>query len=265
MKRYFVFSDVHGNYDILIKTLEEKGFDINNKNHIIVSLGDNLDRFDKSVEVFKFLKYMKDSNRAILVIGNHEELHLEAIERKEFISNDLVNGVVDTMYSFLKEYLRINVSRDEFISDFNLYSEKLKSIEPYKLINEMIDYYETKKYIFVHGYIPVKKNDKEYSYLDSWREVDKLAFSDSRWLDGQKIYFKYNIYEKDKKIVFGHIPCAISNYYKKNKKKIYLGKLNDDELRKYSDYYIDDHIIALDSYITRTKMLNILVFEEDEL
>ena len=37
MKKYFVFGDVHSFYDELMAALSEKGFDINNPNHLVIS------------------------------------------------------------------------------------------------------------------------------------------------------------------------------------------------------------------------------------
>ncbi|MFI3251938.1 MAG: metallophosphoesterase, partial [bacterium] len=55
MKKYFVFSDVHGHYDELMRDLRLAGFDEKNEEHIIVSCGDNFDRGPKSFEMFVFL------------------------------------------------------------------------------------------------------------------------------------------------------------------------------------------------------------------
>ena len=38
--RYFVVTDVHGFYDEMIEALDIAGFDPNNENHWLISLGD---------------------------------------------------------------------------------------------------------------------------------------------------------------------------------------------------------------------------------
>ena len=53
--KYFVFSDVHGFYDLLIGKLNSEGFDINNPNHMLISLGDNFDRGPQNYLVYSFL------------------------------------------------------------------------------------------------------------------------------------------------------------------------------------------------------------------
>ena len=41
--KYFIFSDVHGEYDALSTALREAGYDSSNKTHKLVSLGDDFD------------------------------------------------------------------------------------------------------------------------------------------------------------------------------------------------------------------------------
>ena len=40
MKKYFITSDPHSYYTVLMKALKKKGFDINNEEHVIVICGD---------------------------------------------------------------------------------------------------------------------------------------------------------------------------------------------------------------------------------
>lgn len=54
-KKYFVVTDVHGFYDEMTSALNEKGFDINNPEHIIISCGDLLDRGPKPKECIDFM------------------------------------------------------------------------------------------------------------------------------------------------------------------------------------------------------------------
>ena len=36
--KYFIFSDIHGEYDKLMRSLDAAGFDLTNPNHTLVSL-----------------------------------------------------------------------------------------------------------------------------------------------------------------------------------------------------------------------------------
>ena len=90
--KVFIMSDIHSFYDEMIKALEEKGFEQNNKEHWLVLNGDGFDRGNKSQEVKDFLDA---TNNKTCVIGNHELLLLEAINRGEFLYHDLTNGTLD--------------------------------------------------------------------------------------------------------------------------------------------------------------------------
>ena len=52
MKKYFIFSDTHSFFTILKKELDRKGFDVNNKNHILILCGDLFDRGNESKEIY---------------------------------------------------------------------------------------------------------------------------------------------------------------------------------------------------------------------
>ena len=58
--KYFVFSDVHGCYNRLCEELEKKGFDENNQDHMLISLGDNFDRGKENYQMLLFLKRKKN-------------------------------------------------------------------------------------------------------------------------------------------------------------------------------------------------------------
>ena len=55
MRSFFVVSDVHSFYSILLKTLDSHGFQVNNPNHILVVCGDIFDRGEESVALYNLL------------------------------------------------------------------------------------------------------------------------------------------------------------------------------------------------------------------
>ena len=65
--RYFIFGDVHGCLNQLKQALENAGFDRENENHTLISLGDNFDRGGLNRGVFNFLVNMP---RIICIKGN---------------------------------------------------------------------------------------------------------------------------------------------------------------------------------------------------
>ena len=78
IKKYFVVTDVHGFYDEMRAALDRAGFDLTNPNHILVSLGDLLDRGRQPKECLEFVLGIPE-NRRILIRGNHEDLMWEMV------------------------------------------------------------------------------------------------------------------------------------------------------------------------------------------
>jgi calcineurin-like phosphoesterase family protein len=95
MATYFCVSDVHSFYYEMMEALNDTGFDINNKNHVFVSLGDLLDRGPDPKECLEFVNSIP-KNRKILIKGNHERLLQECIKTKQFKSHDFYNKTFDT-------------------------------------------------------------------------------------------------------------------------------------------------------------------------
>ena len=56
LTKYFVFSDVHGEYDALINSLRMAGYEGGNPQHKLISLGDAFDRGPNSREVYELFK-----------------------------------------------------------------------------------------------------------------------------------------------------------------------------------------------------------------
>ena len=113
MYKYFIFSDVHGEYDVLIKELKKAGYDQKNPSHKLISLGDNFDRGPKSFEIYRFLR----NQNAYVVAGNHEKLFYEYLV-------GVSDGRFDTEHNGLRETLEAfsgrTLSKDEYDYLFGL-------------------------------------------------------------------------------------------------------------------------------------------------
>ena len=83
MKTYFVTSDIHSFYNLFHKALIEKGFDINNKDHILIICGDCFDRGNESKELLDFIYDLYKQDRLIYIKGNHEDLLEECLYQVE--------------------------------------------------------------------------------------------------------------------------------------------------------------------------------------
>ena len=253
MKEYFVITDVHSFYSIMMAELLKKGFDINNKDHILISCGDNFDRGQEAKEMLKFLYQMYTQDRAILVKGNHESLFEEMVDSGYPSSIDFSNGTYSTL-------LQLQPKMKAYEFDMNHYNHQID-----QLIKEMKDYYETPHYIFVHGWIPIGKDDyNNLLYDPEWRAADPDRFESARWLNGMDMAM-HEIIEPNKIIVCGHWHTSWGNVRKENPglSSVEYKKLADDKNKFYP--YEDEGIIAFDACTAYTKKCNILHFFENEL
>lgn len=191
--KYFVSADVHGFYDEWMSALKDKGFDINNADHKIIVCGDLFDRGRQPKQIIDFI--LSNKEKFILIRGNHEDLMEEMIKRNNGNFADLSNGTSYTIVDLCPEWQ---------ISEFNL-RKIAKETRLQEVLDMCIDYFETKHYIFVHGWIPIIENC--YYYDDEWRNARKERWNKARWTNPVEMY-KYEIYEPNKTIVCGHWHCS---------------------------------------------------------
>lgn len=259
MKTYFVISDIHGFYTLMKEALIEAGFDTNNPEHILISCGDLLDRGEQPLECLSFVNSISD-DRKFLIRGNHEDLLAECLVRKEFGSHDYHNGTVETVTSLCNGKCR---------SIGEVFDTAATNPEYVKYRNSLMDYCAIGKYIFVHGWIPVKleySKDGKFDKLpelyrpmeqvkdENWRNGD---WYQSRWLHGTSMW-KKGITVRGKTIVCGH-------WHTSEAHAKYHGigsEWGDDAC---FDIFRDKGIIALDACTAYSKKVNVLKLTEDEI
>lgn len=237
--KLFVTADIHGFYDEFMKALNESNFEANNPNHLLISLGDAMDRGNKNLEV---IKYLTSIDNKILIRGNHEDLLEQLIKRKAFFTNDVSNGTLNTLFDLAGG--RITGA------DLNYYIDKVLNNDIYNnYMNQLINYYETKNYIFVHGWVP----SVGVYFNNDWRNASAEAWEDARWTDGSKMT-QYRAFEPNKCIVCGHWHCSKWHM-------LYEGK---GEFEDFSPY-ISKEVIALDACTAYSKLVNVLEIEDELL
>lgn len=237
--KYFVLADPHSFYNIMMKELEAKGFDINNNEHKVIICGDAFDRGNESIEMFDFIKKLHKQNRLIYIRGNHEDLLLELLTSMNVNYRDVHNGTIGTICQLAKMEL------EEVLDNFTFTCIKLINEGIKTFIDKTsIDYFETENYIFVHGYIP----DEE-----DWR---KGNFYHARWKNGVEYFLNENR-KINKTIVCGHFHC---NWYRDR---------NLPKEERWKDFSIqevvnenNDKIIAIDACTALSKKINVLVIED---
>jgi len=155
---YFCVSDIHGYYDVLIKSLTKSGFDESKPNHKIIVIGDMTDRGPQSLEVLEYIYKLHKNDKAIVILGNHDyflcDFFKGNFERTHF--NILKNGHKETIDSLLGYSMKEDT---DFLEEQRILLDKYPHI--YLFLEELPLYYELGEYIFVHGGIDVT--------LENWR------------------------------------------------------------------------------------------------
>ena len=137
----------------------------------------------------------------------------------------------------------------------------MKCLKKYR--NSLVNYYETKNYIFVHGWIPcsiltrssVWGVNEHIDYKSNWREAYELEWIDSAmWQNGMKRWSE-GIREPGKTIVCGHYHTSWGH------SKLHNDGDEFDSTAKFEPF-IDDGIIALDGCVHYTGKVNVIVLED---
>lgn len=284
MKKYFVVSDIHGFYDEMKEALDNAGFDISNPDHYLVCLGDLLDKGNQAREVVDYF-YTFPQNKLILIRGNHEDLFDNLLSQfKEKRNGTLVitldkikglkahinNGTLDTLYQLLgfpieqPINIEINSENKEYIDKFN------------SLKDRMINYYETKRFVLTHGWIPTyeykvedeyqietvnditdnikTKTYTKYAYNKDWKNATPKEWERARWLNGMELA-NMGIRVKNKRVVCGHWNVGWGWYNIKHK-----------GFGEYTlfDIYKNTGIVAIDACTAYSHKINCFVIEEED-
>lgn len=251
MPKLFVVSDVHGFYNEMREALDDAGFDPKNENHWLVGCGDYFDRGSQPLEV---MKYLMGLPRKILVRGNHEDLLEQCCERGEAFAHDYSNGTYQTICE---------------LGDLGLGYAFTDCCDralarTHRFLNIMVNYFETKNYIFVHSFVPVHCDDKfppyyirnrKYSKMENWREANQLKWEDARWGDPFELADKGLLPEKT--LVFGHWHCS-KGWAKAE------GRSQFDDDARFDPFY-GDGFIAIDACTAHTGKVNCIVIEDEFL
>ncbi len=232
------------------KALDEVGFDPNNEEHWLIVCGDCFDRGNESEEVLHLLMSLE---RKILVKGNHDSLLEECCMREFPYSHDVSNGTVKTI-----EDLGGVVYRRSFAECCCMTWDRLA-----KYRELLVNYFETKKYIFVHSWIPITAEDdypkyytrdREYHFNPDWRNVTEKEWDEAMWGNPFEIASK-GLNKTGKTIVFGHFHTSYA--YSQHQG---ISEFGEDA--KFDIYYGKDYI-GVDACTAYTGKVNILVLEDN--
>ncbi len=261
MYKLFVVSDVHSFYDEMKNALNDAGFDPNNEEHWLIVCGDVWDRGSWPIET---MRYLSDLPRKVLVKGNHESLFQELCDRGYPGHHDYSNGTYHTVCEF-GDGGGLGRSFDEACL---IAHQRTKGF-----IDSMVNYFETKNYIFVHGWIPVKCKDnlpmhytrnRRFEFNPDWRDAHYSEWEQARWLNGMDMARKGCI-EPEKTIVCGHWHCSYGHMMDDmalNGPFDCIDEFGDTAI--WEPYY-GNGIIAIDRCTAHTGQVNVLVLEDEFL
>lgn len=238
MPKFFVFSDCHGNKDGLEEAINKAGFDKNNSNHWLVGLGDYFDRFRQPQEV---MDYLNGIEQKVLVLGNHEELLLNCINRGYPLSYDWHNGTAQTI-------IDLSPNAKTFEAACVVAYEKVKDF-----IGGMVNYIELKNHIGVHSFVPLIQDSKFEKRLD-WRDATDEEWRNTRW--GNPYELAQQGLLPDKKLIFGHFHTSFP-------RAKYEGEEEFGSEANFDIYYGDGYI-AIDGCVAAYNgQINILKIEDE--
>ncbi len=157
--KYFCVSDIHGYFDVLLDSLLEAGWNMEDDNHHLIVIGDMTDRGPQNLEVLEFVSGLSTKDKATLIMGNHD------IFLRNFFEGDFSrtgfdierNGHGFTLSQLLDKEITVD---SQFKDDSKVMNKKYPHIR--NLLSTNRYFLELGDYIFVHGGID--------GSLDNWKD-----------------------------------------------------------------------------------------------
>lgn len=234
--KYFIISDIHGYYDVMISSLQKAGFDNHNEDHQLIVCGDMFDRGKQSKEVFEYLFKLHTEKKATIIIGNHDIFLLDFLkgEFKRTMFDVKHNGHNET----IKSFSGVALTGDNLKEVQTLINEKYPQLKDW--LESLPLFYELENYIFVHGGI-------DGSMLD-WKSMQTTRdFVWGKEIDLQPVLGKI--------VVAGHVRVAMIRKQTTDYNLLYLHS------PECFDILYSEGKILIDRYVEVSQELNVLVLE----
>ena len=248
MAKLFVCSDIHSFLAPTLKALDEAGFDKNNENHWLIVCGD---AFDRGPDTAKMLEWLLGLDRLIYTKGNHDILMQEMLDRGFPLWHDAHNGTEKSYYHLIE-------STGNKTDDIKQLNQTVKNmLQP--LYDKMVNYFETKHFVFCHGFLPsTKQADGSYKLNPQWRRASEKNWNKATWLNGIDMAYD-GLCVKNKTIIVGHFHTSWGHAIQ--------DKTFDEwgECADFSPFYYENKLIAIDGCVAHTGKVNVLVLEDELL
>lgn len=261
--KYYVVSDVHSYFSILMQTLKDKGFFDEKEPCKLILCGDLLDRGDEARVLIEYMLHLMDEGKLIYVLGNHEELLVQCLHEiscggvhkiASGMSHHYSNGTWDTL---------LQISEMTEKEAYNYPDELVRRVMNSKLYKKLltccVDYYETPNYVFVHGWIPCfmegDRANAKYRYNPDWRNADVRDWQRARWLNGMEVACKHRVIEPGKTVVCGHWNTSYGHAHINH---------TSDEWGAGADFspFKANGILAIDASTANSSKMNCIVIED---
>lgn len=178
MKKYFVFSDVHGDFDALQYNLIKMGFNEDDDDHILFSLGDLFDRGPASDKVLEYMLRFWELGRFIGVRGNHDDMLLGYLNQHDSAGFNLIyNGLANTINQLSKSDGLDDGSPYALKFDMPRRSEAIKKKYPRLLefIVNLSESYEFGDFVFTHAGLKTERGKRWV--VDNWSDTPTFVRS----------------------------------------------------------------------------------------
>lgn len=235
MKKLFVVSDIHGYCTLLKEALQKAGFDKDNEDHLLICCGDYFDRGDENLEVLQFFERLKHK---VLLRGNHEDMLLKLLQTGKLLPHHYINGTINTLKNIFGKYFADPV--DDTID----FSGKTRTVDRLcQFIGETVDYYETDRYVFVHGWLPENGQTAQ-----TRKAAGTQAWEKARWVKWTEKYDGKPPLP-DKTLICGHMPSFYAHGFDPTRKE------------KDASVFYGNGLIALDAGTRDSGQVNVLVLQ----
>lgn len=262
--KYFVIADPHGFYDEMIKALGDAGyFDEKGEKRLVV-VGDLLDRGSQANKIVEFMMKEDQAGRLIYVVGNHEDLMIDALQSIAkgeifMVGNPVSHHYRNGTWDSILQLSGMN-ERDAVAAPIELVRRVLDHDFYKTLLYHAKEYYETEHYVFAHGYIPCNAEGfrpiiSAATYDPDWREATPQMWRTARWYNGMEMNYFHKVRIPDKTIVCGHWHASYGHAYIEGKGSEYGSDAD------FTPFY-GDGIIALDACTKVSGFVNCVVLED---
>jgi serine/threonine protein phosphatase 1 len=250
--KIFAISDMHSYLTPTLKALKDAGWDENNPEHIIIVCGDCIDRGNETAEMIEWLIDLINKGKLIYIKGNHDILMQQMLNRGYSEWHDKHNGTQKSYYQLL-----------------NAHADKMDGRSPDKIVmaallplyDNMVNYFETQNYIFVHSWVPLNpKGYDTYTYKEDWRNATNEEWDKAMW--GNPFFHAQDgLNQTGKTIIAGHWHCSLGHVIDSDGELTEFGNDACWDIYKNEDW----KFIGIDKCTAHTGEVNVLILEDDFL